>query len=213
VYGHYIKPVSSYQEAATVELQQNGYAWSARSAMANMTMEAAANRAAFINFEFQGPKQTNGTKAMTASITRDNEDPPVLKNAELKLGGSFSPVFKNFSFDLQNNVVLRENGNATDGTGFETARITARDPKVTINLEHELAATFDFFGTLDAGTKTSLALHVGTAIGKQMWFFADELEFSACPIEDQDGIVGMALEAVCTGDMTDAEDEFEIIII
>jgi hypothetical protein len=212
VYGYHVKPISDNQEAATVELQQDGYAWSARGAMANLVIEAAANRAGFNNFEFQGPKLTNGDKAMT-SVTRDNEDPPILKNAELTLAGTFTPVFRNFSFDIANTISLRENGNASDGTGFEVARITAREPKVTINLEHELAATFDFFAKLDAGTKTSLSLHLGDTLGKQMFFFADELEFDSLPTEDQDGIVGIALEALCTGDLTSSEDEFELLFI
>lgn len=212
VYGFHVKPVSTYQEAVTIEHQQDGYAWSARSAMGNCTIEAQANRNGFFDFSFQGPKLTNGDKALT-SVTRDNEDPPIMKDAELTLGGSFLPVFSNFTFDMANNVVLRENGNATDGTGFESARITAREPRVTINLEHELAATFDFFAKLDAGTKTSLSMRIGTVVGKQFWFFADELEFDALPPEDRDGIVGLALEALCTGDMTDSEDEWEMLFI
>jgi len=212
VYGYHIKPISNNQEAATLELQQDGYAWSARSSMANLTIEAAANRQGFNNFEFQGAKLTNGDKAMT-TITRDNEDPPIMKDAELTLAGSFTPVFRNFSFDMGNTVALRENGNATDGTGYEAARITAREPKVTINLEMELAATFDFFAKLDAGTKTSLSLHIGGTVGKQFYFMADELEFSALPIEDQDGIVGIALEALCTGNLTDTDDEIELLFI
>lgn len=212
VYGYHVKPISNNQEAATVELQQDGYAWSSRSSMANLVIEAAANRQGFNNFKFQGPKLTNGDKALT-TVTRDNEDPPIMKDAELTLAGTFTPVFRNFSFDMQNTIALRENGNVDDGTGFEAARITGRDPKVTINLEHELAATFDFFAKLDAGTKTSLSMRIGTTLGKQFFFFADELEFEALPVEDQDGIVGLALEALCTGDLTSAEDEFEMLFI
>ena len=214
VYGYHIKPVSNNQEAVTIELQQDGYAWSARSAMGTFTLEAQANRQGFLNWAFQGPKLTNGDKAMT-SVTRDTEDPPIMKNAELTFDGTFSPVFSNFSFDIANEVGLRENGNATDSTGFESARITARAPKTTINLEHELAATFDYFAKYDAGTKTALSMHIGTSVGKQFWMFQDELEFDALPIEDQNGIVGIALEALCTSDLSDStsNDEFEMLFI
>jgi len=214
VHGYHIKPVSSNQEMATVALQYDGYQFEARSAMGNWTLESQANRAGFFDFAFQGPRESNGDVAMT-SITRDNEDPPILKNAELTLGGSFTPVFKNFAMDCGNEVILRENGNASGDTGYETARVTARESKVTINLEHELAATYDFFGTLDAGTKTSLSLHWGSTVGKQCYLFADELEFDALPIEDQDGIVGLALSAVCTGDLgnTGDDDDWELLFI
>jgi len=214
VYGYHVKPVSENQEMATLALQQDGFEFKARSAMGNFTLEAQANRAGFLDFAFQGPRQSIGDVAML-DVTRDNEDPPILKNAELTLGGSFTPVFKNFAMDCGNEVILRENGNATGDTGYETARIVARESKVTINCEHELAATYDFFGTLDAGTKTSLSLHLGGTVGKQFYYFADELEFDALPIEDQDGIVGLALSAMCTGDLgnTGDDDDWEMLFI
>jgi len=109
---------------------------------------------------------------------------------------------------------LRENGNASGDTGIEGARITGRDPMVTLSCEHELAATFDFFGTLDAGTKTALEFRVGSAVTKRFWFFADELEFDALPLGDNEGIRTLELSARCTGDATSSgEDEWEMAFI
>lgn len=214
--GYSVKPISDCHEVATVEYQEDGYAWSLRSGMANITMDLNANAVGVINFEFQGPRATNGDKTLTASITRGNEEPPILKTADLTFNANataFTPVFSAVTFDMGNNVVLRENGNSSDDTGYETARITSREPKVTITQEFELAATFDYFTKLDAGTKTALQFHIGTAATKQGWFFADELEFQAVPLGDNDGVRGIDLEAMCTGNASDADDEWQIAFI
>lgn len=214
VHGHFVRPVSGDncdQEAATVNFQNDGYRWQSRTAMGNFQMEAEANGRLMQSFSFNGAKSVIGDQALT-SVTRDNEDPPIVKQAEMKLD-TFEPVFSNFALDMGNEVVMRQNGNAPDDSGFEGARITARIPKITINLEHDLAANFDFFDKLDQGTKTAFQMHAGNTTDKTVWVFADELEFEALPLEDQDGIRGIALEAMLTGDAADADDELEIVFI
>jgi len=108
---------------------------------------------------------------------------------------------------------LRENGNASGDSGFEAARVTSREPKVVISLEHELKATFDFFGKFDGGIKVALAMHMGTVLEKQAFFFADFLEIDNLPIGDTDGITSLDLEGICTGKANGADDEWEIILI
>ena len=216
VHGYSVKPISSCFEVATVEYQEDGFAWSARSAMCNITAELACNRPGFFNFEFQGPRLTNGDKSFTTGVVRGQEDPPILKTADLAFDAAstnFKPVFTTVNIDFGNNVVMRQNGNASDDTGFETARITAREPKLTISLEHELAATFDFFSKLDAGTKTAMQFHDGTSENKQFWFFADELEFQAMPPGDADGVRTLDIEAMLTGNAASADDEWQMVFI
>lgn len=216
VHGYSIKPISDCFEVATVEYQEDGYAWSLRSGMCNVTGEFACNRPGFFSFEFQGPRLKNGDKTLTTGIVRGQEDPPILKTADLAFDAAsinFKPVFTVLNFDMGNNVVMRQNGNASDDTGFESARITSREPKVTITLEHELAATFDFFTKLDDGTKTALEFHDGTSENKQFWFFADELEFQALPPGDADGVRTLDLEAMLTGNAADEDDEWQMAFI
>jgi hypothetical protein len=214
VHGHFIKPLSNDScdaEVSTINFQNNGYHWEARSSMGNMTFEAAANKAMFLDFAMQGPKNDIGDEAML-TVTRDNEDPPIVKTAELKLD-AFSPVFATVNFDMGNVIALRENGNAEDDSGIESARVTDRESKVTINLEHELAATFDFFDKLDNGTKVALQMHAGTVLDKTCWFFADALEFDALPLGDKDGIRMLELSAMCTGSADSSNDDWEFALI
>jgi len=214
VHGHFVKPISGDDcsaEVSTIDFQNDGFHWEARSSMANMTFEAAANKAMFFDFAFQGPKEDIGDRAMD-TVTRDEEDPPIVKTAELKLD-TFEPVFAQINFDMGNVIAMRENGNASDDSGFEGARVTDRESKVTINLEHELASVFDFFDKLDTGTKVALQMHAGTVLEKQVWFFADRLEFDALPVGDKDGIRMLDLEATCTGAANGSNDDWEFALI
>lgn len=217
VHGYYVQPVSTCQDVATVEYQEDGYAWSARDVMGTFTITMPANAQGVVEFSTQGPRLTNGDKALTSGVTRGNEDPPIMKTADLTLdaaGTPFTPVFSQVVFDAANAVTLRANGNAADDTGFEGARITGRDPKITITLEHELASVFDFFGKYDAGTKIPLQFHIGTSENKQFWMFANLMETEALPLGDADGIRTLDLEALLTGDATSAgEDEVELAFI
>lgn len=214
VHGHFMRPVSGENcnaEVATIEQQNDGFRWKSRSSVGNLTFEAAANMAMFFDFAFQGPKNVIGD-ATLFTVTRDNEDPPIMKTAELKLD-TFSPVFSSVNFDMGLDITLRENGNALDDSGFEAARATKRRSKINIIVEHELAATFDFFAKLDAGTKTALQFHVGTVVDKKIWFFADELEFEALPVGDKEGIRTLDLAADCTGSASDSNDDWEFALI
>lgn len=214
VHGHHVKPISGENciaEASTIDFENDGFHWEARSSMGNMTFEAAANKAMFMDFTMDGPKNSIGDQAMT-TVTRDDEDPPICKTAELLLD-TFSPVFSNAKFDMGNTAILRENGNAADDSGLESGRVTGRKPKFNINLEMDLAATFDFFAKLDAGTKVALQMHVGTVLDKMIWFFADYLEFDQLPIGDKDGITMLDVSADCTGLANGSNDEWEMVFI
>lgn len=209
VHGFGVLPWSGCNEVATVEYQEDGNYWQARDAMADLSMECPANSPAFFDFSYMGSRAAIGEKAFTTGITRGTEDPPVSKNSELKLD-SFLPVWSQWSFELANNVSMRPNGNATDDTGLEGARVSAREPVVKITLEHVKASTFDFFTKLDAGTKVYFQAHIGSTISKQVWFFAPYLEFNTLPLGDAEGIRTLEVEAACTGT---ADDEFAFVFI
>jgi len=214
IHGYRVNPISGDNcaaEVSTINYQNDGFHWETRSAMGNMTIEAGANKAMFLDFAMEGPRESIGDEALL-SVGRDDEDPPIVKTAELMLD-AFSPVFATFGFDMGNTTALRENGNVGDDTGIEAARVTDRGSKVTINLEHELAATFDFFGKMDVGTKTALQMHVGTVLDKMAWFFADALEFDALPLGDKDGIRMLELTGTCTGAADDTNDDWEFAIV
>jgi hypothetical protein len=163
-------------------------------------------------FSLNGPKEDYGDQALTASIAFDTEEPPIMQAANLLLG-SFSPVFRSITHAMGNNVVLRENGNAAGDSGFETARITAREPKLTIVLEHEDASDYDFFGNLDANTKIAASYRVGGTAGKIFEAHYPYLQIESIGLEDNEGIRNLSVVFAMTGAADSGDDEFEWLFI
>ncbi len=211
-YGWRVNPVSSSMKTVTARYEEDGYQWTTRGAMGNLTAEFQASRAGMFEFSLNGPKSGYGDQTLTSSIVFNSNEPPILQDATLLLG-SYAPVFRSINFDMGNNVVLRENGNAAGDSGFETARITSREPKLTIVLEHDSAATYDFFGTLDANTKVAVGFRLGSVAGRSIHFYADLAQMNQLGMEDSDGIRNLSVDFSLTGLSTSSEDEFEMLFI
>jgi len=160
-------------------------------------------------FSLNGPKSDYGDQALTPSIDFDEEEPPILQNAGLTLG-AFAPVFRSINIDLGNNIALRENGNAAGDSGFETARLTSREPTLTIVLEHEDEADYDFFGAFDANTKIPIGFHVGNTPGKMFHHYSANSQMMEIGMEENEGIRNLSLKFLMTGT---ADDEFEWLFI
>ena len=209
--GYSVVPKSSNQEAVTVRLEDDGYQWTARSAMGEMSISFESSKKAMISFALQGPKSSTGDQTLT-TVTRYSEQPPILKNASLLIG-STSPVFGGMTFAQNNEITLRPNANATGDSGFETARITGRRPTLTINMEWLLASEFDIITGYDAGTDYAISFNVGTVAGKSVYFYADEAEISAPPLGDNDGVLSVDLEFLLKGTGNNVDREYEILFL
>ena len=214
-YGASVRPLSTFPDFITARYENDGYAWSVRDAVADMSFEIEASKQGFFDFAILGAKGTFGTLAMTSSISYDTGEPPILQNAGLTIGSSFQPVFSKVSFAQNNKNVLRQNGNAAGTTGIEGARITGREPKFKITLEHVVAATKDFFANYDASTKEAIKFQCGTTVGKRFFFFAPLAEISALPIGDAEGIRTLEVEFLLTStaSVQSADGEYEMLFL
>ena len=185
--GYSVTPISSNLETATITKEEDGFAWKGRGGMGNATIKWESSKKAVISFAMQTARVSNTTGALTASVTQYTDQPPIWQNATLTLD-SFAPVVRSAEFDLGNNVVLRENANASGDTGIEAARITGRVPKLKISLEHDLAANYDFYTAFDAGTDIVIKFQTGSASEKTVYFFADQAEISEIPLGENANI-------------------------
>lgn len=209
--GHLIKPVSDNQKTLTVEYQEDGYAWSVKGAMANLVGTFEASKAGFFDFNFQGPKDDFGDKALTTGITRDSDEPPILQCAEMTING-VTVVFHSIGFDMGNNVVHRIDGNSCD-TGIIADFISSREPKLTVSFEHLPESTLDTFGILDAATKVPVLFTLGQTEGKKFMFWADLAQISNIGMGDADGIRTTDVEMMLTGAAGSGDDEFEMALM
>jgi hypothetical protein len=209
--GYSVVPKSSNQEAITARQEEDGYQWTARSAMGEMTMAFESSKKAAVSFALQGAKSSAGDQALT-TVTRYTEQPPILKAANILIG-SFSPVVQAMAFAQNNEISMRQNANATGDSGFESARITGRRPTLTITMEWELAANFDIITGYDAGTDYALSFNVGSAAGKKVVFYGDEAEISAPSLSDDTGRRMVDLEFLLKGTGSNVDREYEFLFI
>lgn len=207
--GYRVKPISNSQKTVTIALQEDGYEWKLAGAMGNLVGTFEASRAGYFEFAMTGPKESYGDVAMTTGISYQTEQPPILQGAELTIN-SQTVVFKSCTLDMGNTVVNRIDGNAGT-TGYIAAYISQREPKLTVSYEHIEASTLDTYGQLASGTKIPVKFHVGTAVGKKIWVFADLAQVTGISIGEQDGIRTVDVEYTLTGAAAKSEDELEMV--
>jgi hypothetical protein len=196
-HGFVAVPISDSQITNTIELQKDGYAWSLIGAMANMEIAAENAKRGLITFGYTGVKGTWGDKAFTSGITYNSENPPKFENARVKIG-SYSPVLTSFTFNLNNEVVLRPDANAA-ANGFIAAYIPKRKPTISITTEFALAANYDYFAKLIGEDLIAVQLRVGSVAGKQIWLSANKAQITGLSVGDNDGIVSLDVEMELTG--------------
>lgn len=124
-----------------------------------------AGKIARLEFTFQGLWTTPTDASIPGSITWLATKPPLFRSATATVG-SWSPVFRSLTFDLQNNIVRRDDAN--HATGVRGFVITDRNPRVTIDPETVLEATHPIFGDLYASTSRTISALLGSTGGNKV---------------------------------------------
>jgi hypothetical protein len=124
-----------------------------------------AGKIAKAEFTFQGLWNTPTDASVPSPITWLDTKPPLFRASTATIA-SWSPVFRTLTVDLGNNIVRRDDGNATNGVrGFV---ITGRNPKLTIDVETVIEATHPIFGDLYASTSRTIAATLGATSGNKV---------------------------------------------
>lgn len=208
--GHLINPISDNQKTISIELQEDGFAYSAAGCMGNMVGTFESSKKGYFTFTMIGPMNAAADKAMTSGLTYQTEQPAVLQGAALKIN-SVAVVAKSISFDPQAQVVLRKDMSVAT-TGLISAYISKRGAQIVISFEHIPSATLDLFGLMQAGTKMPIKWRLGTSTGKIVHFFADLCQISGISLGDSDGIRTVDVTFKCTGNPNNSDDDYEIAV-
>lgn len=167
------KSSGTQPKTGTFEVRHAGYIHRAVGCKGSLSMSLQRNQPLLLTANVQGIPtfDTNG-KTPVAGAAFSNLAVP---GASPKLGlGSvvrfhtptvFSPIFTNIDIDLGQTVSLRENANDNQiaNSGFLPAQITNRQPTITIDPEHILAAdNFDAYGLIMGGDVFAVTSKLGT---------------------------------------------------
>lgn len=134
-------------------------------AKGNCRLILEAGKVAKIEFTFSGLWNTPTDASIPGSITWLDTKPPLFRSSSGTIA-SWSAVFRTLTIDLGNNVVRRDDANATNGVrGFV---ITGRNPKLSIDVESVVEATHPIFGDLYASTSRTIAATLGSQSGNKV---------------------------------------------
>ncbi len=159
-------------------------------ARGNVSFDFNANQIVYMDFTFTGifDDETAGTQL---SPTYESTVPVKWYNSSVAWAGSMSLsgtdcVVSTMSLDMANNVVLRQDANASNGLSY--AIITARDPGGTIDPDSVLQSTEDWMSHIETPTTGTFAFNVGSASGNTLAFSAPVFQTIGTTDTDSDGV-------------------------
>lgn len=133
-----------------------------RGAMGTGTIQADANGFLKFSGEFQGVISSLGDGSLFTGCTYEATLPPKFQNATFQIGG-VTLIPDSVSIDLGNEVVLDPDPTTGGGTsGYLKARITQRNPKITVAPLRVPTTTFDDLGKLQSGATVAFQMILGT---------------------------------------------------
>lgn len=107
--------------------------------------------------------------------------------------------------DAGNNVIMRED--ASTATGYSTALITDRNPRITIDPEAVLVATNDIYGLFSAGTQASFDIQLDGPSDSTIDIDAPKAQIMSASPGDRNGMVIDSIELACQKNDTTTDKE------
>lgn len=194
-------------ETLTIEVYEDGKMKQLRGAAGNAVFRNGAGGRILIDFTFSGIWQPPTdvalpTPTFTAII-------PMRSNAAAGAFTLDSNAIKigTWSFDLGNNVVLRQDVGSQGGAIH--ALVTDRAPVWSMDCEDDKVAGYDFYGKWLAGTTAALSL-VCTNGTDTATFTTAKAQFTSLTQADRDQIMALDVSANCIA--TSGDDEFDLTI-
>ena len=185
----------------TIGVYENGLYKQLRGCAGTFSLTAETGRMAELEFTFTGIWDDPSDVAIV-SPTYPTDLPYRAAGSGTPFSwGSWQPCIQSFSFDLGNNVVMREC--TTDASGFKTAIITDRQPTAQFNPESDLVATYDYYGDWKDATERALAYQLDDANG-DMTFNLTSAQITNIQEGERNGI------QIDTVDVRVNEEDFDI---
>lgn len=175
-------------------------------AMGNVQFVFPSGRMARADFTFTGVWQTVTDTSLIA--------PTYPTAAALRFASavvtydSVAQKVEQVTVDLGNSVILRED--ATTATGYSTALVTNRNPRITANPEAQLVATDDRYGDWVAGTTAALVVTLDGPSDATLSFQADKAQYMNVQEGNRNDMVIDDVEWACTSTGTN-DDELVMV--
>jgi hypothetical protein len=158
-------------------------------------------------FTFQGMYDPVSAAALTDISGLSSNKPPICYNSSFNLAG-FSPVCSKMEIDLANNVIRRDNLNATYGVGG--FRLTDRKPTLAFDADAVVESSNPFWGDWAGAVVDTFNVRIGDTAGNT-YKVNGIFEYESVKYGDQDGVSKYDCKArLVSSDVNTQNDELVI---
>lgn len=195
-------PASASIPSLTIALYPNGMIEKIWGARGTVKLSCAMGEPAFLTFNFKGADFSVADGANLVGVSYQSTIAPALLSATFTLG-SYAALVSKLDFDLANTLHLRPDINAS--SGFKSVAITARAPVMSIDPETVLAATYDWWTKLRAGTEGALTMTVGATAGNICTITAPKVQYARIAHNEREGFRSLGVD--CRLNRSSGDDE------
>lgn len=203
--GYQYSPISTAFESVTLYLYRDGLLHKLTGARGTFSVQNTGGEYGLFTFTFTGNYNAVTDTAMV-SPTYETQKPTQVELAQLTVGAFSGFAAAEFTFDMANDVQIRENINAAEA--YAGSIIVGRAPVITFNPEAELEATHPVWADLAAGTQKTFSAKIGKAKGNVVQFEAPNVQFTGVQYGDRNSILTYDITMNCA--RTSGNDEILI---
>jgi len=198
-------PATDTIPAMTLALYQDGMISQIWGARGTWKLNCPVGEPAWWEFEFTGADFSVADGNLLTGVSFHTTVPPAFVSASLTID-SYAALISTLSVDCGNAVALRSDANTSSGN--KSAVITARPMAMTFDPEKVLAATYDFYTKLRAGTEGALSFQLGASAGNICTVGAPKVQYTKVDDTAKDAIRSLGIDCQLNRDSGDDEVEF-----
>lgn len=199
------KPASASIPSMTLALYNDGVVYKLWGARGNVSLKLEQGKPGMLHFTFTGADFSVVDGAVLTGVTYESTKPQPFLNASYTLD-TYAALVGSLEIDMQNEVVLRPDINTE--SGYKSAVIAGRNPKLSIDPEMVSVATYDFFGKWRSGAEGALSVALTGTAGNICTITAPKVQYVAETLADKSGIRSLGID--CQLNRNSGDDELSI---
>jgi len=149
-------------------------------------------------------KYNTPTDSTPGGATYAPEVPVMTESITLTMSG-FAPVCRSLSISMNNSIIERPDVNSPEG--LIGVRLADRAPTASLVIEEPLLATKDFWALLEGATGVDIDFTHGSDAGDKIAVSIPKLGLTNITRSDDNGIVVITLEGICSKTLDAGNDE------
>lgn len=205
--GYLYNPASTAasEQAVTVQVAEGGLLKEVYGAAGTFSLTLSTSDVPTWKSSFSGicAQDTWGTLSTMTSdaVAWEDNAPPVVVNAHLRIGDTWAPVASSITLDLGAKVNLFDNLNSDSWLGY--AVLGERAGTGTITLLSDLGEAAGLYAKMFAGETASLEFRIGAGAGTQIDVICPRVQYTGIGEGDESGILSQTLNLKLTGAETE----------